>query len=159
MLCTCQNLYLYNGSKMAREKPCSPAGSKIHFENAFYKYSFALYPQGCVAYRVTKTYLKPLQITSKTLVLVSDILWHHVQEGKPSLCYSQPASAPQKRINQSKKENPYGSFNLCLPWQECMRLLHPQNKWHWDEMVPHSFLIGSSFHLCKQNISVSSNRG
>lgn len=117
------------------------------------------YPEGCVAYGVTKTYLKPLQITSKTLVLVSDILWHYVQEGKPSLSYSQPASAPQKRINQAKKENPYGSFSLCLPWQERMRLLHPQNKWYWDEMVPHSFLIGSSFHLCKQNILVSSNRG
>lgn len=115
MLCTCQNLYLYNGSKMAQEEPCDPAGSKIQFENAFYTHRFALYPEGCGAYRVTKTYLKPLQITSKTPVLVSDILWHHVQEGKPSLCYSQPASAPQKRINHAKKENPHGSFNLSLP--------------------------------------------
>jgi len=98
---------------MAWEKPCSPAGSTIYFENAFYKYRCALHPEGCVACGVTKTYLKPLKITSKTLVGVSDILWQHVQEGKPSL--SQPASAPQKRINQAKKENPYGSFNLFLP--------------------------------------------
>lgn len=114
-LCTCQNLYLYNGSKMAQEKSCSPAGSKIHFENAFHKDLFALYPEGCVAYGVTEMYLKLLQITSKTLVLVSDIPWHNVQEGKPSLSCSQPASAPQKRIHQAKKENPRGSFNLSLP--------------------------------------------
>lgn len=100
---------------MAQEKLCSPAGSKIHFENAFYKQWFALYPEGWAAYRVTKIQSKPLQITSKTLGLVSDVLWYHVQEGKLRPCYSQPESAPQKRTNQAKKQNPYGSFNLCLP--------------------------------------------
>lgn len=143
---------------MAQEKPCSPAGSKIRFENTFYKYWFALHPEGCVAYGVTKTYLKPLQITSKTLVLVSDILWHHVQEGKPSLLQSPSICTPEKD-KPGQKKNIHMEVSTSVFRNRNYEVTPPQNKWHWDEMVPRSSLIGSSFHLCKQNILVPSNRG